>query len=51
MIATTQMYGDYKTPLVNNKVDLLIEIATEKEENINSKSLPLDVYQIKCFNS
>lgn len=30
MIATTQMYGDYRTPLVNNKVDLLIEIATEK---------------------
>jgi hypothetical protein len=24
------MYGDYRTPLVNNKVDLLIEIATEK---------------------
>ena len=30
MIATTQMYGDYRIPLVNNKVDLLIEIATEK---------------------
>jgi len=29
MIATTQMYGDYTTPLVNNKVDLLIKIATE----------------------
>ena len=30
MIPTTQMYGDYRTPLVNNKVDLLIKIATEK---------------------
>lgn len=28
MIATTQMYGDYRTPFVNNKVDLLIEIST-----------------------
>ena len=30
MIATIQMYGDYRTPLINNKVDLLNEIATEK---------------------